>query len=70
MNSVAQKGGRTLPGVYSPFKNRPVEAKRGLNTVTLAATGRKGKTLKPGTYLLTVTSGDASARTKVWVLAG
>ena len=30
---------------------------------------RKGKTLKPGTYLLTITAGDVSVRTKVWVLA-
>jgi PKD repeat protein len=66
---VAQRGGSKIPGVYSPFKNRPVSAKKGLNTVTLATTA-KGKTLKAGTYLLTITAGDASARTKVWVLAG
>ena len=30
---------------------------------------RKGKTLKRGTYLLTITAGDVSVRTKVWVLA-
>ena len=66
---VAQKGGRKVPGVYSPFSGRAVTANKGLNTVTLAATGRKGKTLKPGTYLLTITAGDVSVRTKVWVLA-
>jgi len=65
---VAQKGGRRVPGVYSPFSNRAVTADKGLNTVTLAATGRKGKTLKPGTYLLTITAGDVSVRTKMWVL--
>ena len=48
----------------------PSATKAGLNTVTLAATGRKGKRLKPGTYLLTITSGEVTARTKVWVLAG
>ena len=66
---VAQKGGRKLPGVYSPFSGRAVTANKGLTTVTLAATGRKGKTLKPGTYLLTITAGDVSVRTKMWVLA-
>ncbi|MDA0167984.1 PKD domain-containing protein [Solirubrobacter taibaiensis] len=66
---VAQKGGRKVPGVYSPFSGRAVTANKGLNTVTLAATGRKGKTLKPGTYLLTISAGDVSVRTKVWVLA-
>ncbi len=30
---------------------------------------RKGKALKPGTYLLTIAAGDVSVRTKVWVLA-
>lgn len=66
---VAKKGGQKVPGVYSPFSDRAVKAKTGLNTVTLAATGRKGKALKPGTYLLTITAGEVTARTKVWVLA-
>ena len=38
-------------------------------STAVAATGRKGKRLAPGTYLLTVESGGASARTKLWVLA-
>lgn len=66
---VAQRGGRKVPGVYSPFSRRAVQAKRGLNTVTLAATTGTGKALAPGTYLLTITAGDVTARTKVWVLA-
>lgn len=65
---VAQKGGRKVPGVYSPFSRRAVQAKTGLNTVTLAATTAKGKALEPGTYLLTITSGTVTARTKIWVL--
>ena len=65
----AKSGGRKIPGVYSPHTGRTVAARAGVNTVTLAATGRKGKRLTPGTYLLTVTSGTTSARTKVWVLA-
>ena len=43
--------------------------RKGANTVTVAATGRSGKRLAPGTYLLTVESGGVSARTKLWVLA-
>lgn len=66
---VEQKGGSRIPGTYSPFSNRSVTAKAGLNTVTLATTAGKGKALKPGTYLLTITAGDVTARTKVWVLA-
>ncbi|RKQ90613.1 hypothetical protein C8N24_0425 [Solirubrobacter pauli] len=66
---VAQQGGNKIPGTYSPFSRRAVTAKAGLNTVTLATRTGKGKALKPGTYLLTVTAGDVTARTKVWVLA-
>jgi hypothetical protein len=66
---ATKPGSRKIPGVYSPFTNRPVAASQGLNTVTLATT-RKGKALKAGTYLLTIRAGDSSVRTKVWVLAG
>lgn len=64
-----QADGRRIPGVYSAHSERALQARAGVNTVTLAATGSDGKRLKPGTYLLTVTSGDAKVRTKVWVLA-
>ena len=64
-----KSGGRKIAGVYSPQAGRSVNARAGVNTVTVAATGRKGKRLRPGTYLLTVTSGDVTARTKIWVLA-
>jgi hypothetical protein len=65
----AKRGGRKIPGVYSPHTGRTVAARAGLNTITLAATGRTGKRLTSGTYLLTVTSGTSTSRTKVWVLA-
>ena len=65
----AKRGGKKIPGVYSPHTGRTVAARAGVNRVTLAATGRKGKRLTPGTYLLTVTSGTTTSRTKVWVLA-
>jgi hypothetical protein len=46
-----------------------VNARAGVNKSTVAATGRKGKRLQPGTYLLKVTSGTTTTRTKFWVLA-
>ncbi|MDA0161791.1 PKD domain-containing protein [Solirubrobacter ginsenosidimutans] len=61
--------GKRVPGVYSPFTNKSVTVRKGANTMTVAATGRSGKRLKPGTYLLTITSGQVTARTKLWVLA-
>ena len=64
----AKSGGRKIPGVYSPQTGRSVNARAGVNSVTVAATGRKGKRLHPGTYLLTVTSGTTTSRT-IWVLA-
>jgi hypothetical protein len=66
---VTKRDGRRVPGVYRPFTNKSVNVNRGANTVTVAATGRKGKRLAPGTYLLIVESGGVSARTKLWVLA-
>ena len=66
----AKADGRKIPGVYSPHSGRAVAARAGVNTVTLAATSRRGTRLRPGTYLLTVRAGDATARVKVWVLAG
>jgi hypothetical protein len=65
----ATRGGRKIPGVYSPKAARSVDARAGVNTVTIAASRGGGKRLRPGTYLLKVTSGDVTARTKVWVLA-
>ena len=61
--------GTRVPGVYRPFTNKSFNVGKGANTVTVAATGRRGKRLAPGTYLLTVESGGVSARTKLWVLA-
>ena len=64
-----KSNGRKIVGTYSPHTNRNVAARAGTNKVRIAATGRRGKRLRPGTYLLTVKSGNVSARTKVWVLA-
>ena len=64
----AKADGRRIAGVYNAHTKRAVDARAGVNTVTLAATDGKGKRLRPGTYLLTIRSGDASARVKVWVL--
>jgi hypothetical protein len=61
--------GKRVPGVYRPFTDKSITVKKGANTVTVAATGKRGKRLAPGTYLLTVTSNGVSARTKLWVLA-
>ena len=66
---VKHPDGKRVPGVYRPFTNKSVNVGKGANTVTVAATGRQGKRLAPGTYLLTVESGGVSARTKLWVLA-
>ena len=66
---VKHPDGKRVPGVYRPFTNKSVKVKKGANTVTVAATGRKGKRLAPGTYLLIVESNGVSARTKLWVLA-
>ena len=66
----AKADGRKIAGVYSPRSNRALAARAGVNSVTLAATGRRGTLLRPGTYLLTIRAGEASARVKVWVLAG
>ena len=66
---VKHPDGKRVPGVYRPFTNKSVNVNKGANTVTVAATGRKGKRLRPGTYLLIVESGGVSARTKLWVLA-
>ncbi|HEX6027334.1 MAG TPA: hypothetical protein VFZ00_35365, partial [Solirubrobacter sp.] len=63
-----KRNGRRIPGVYSPQANRTVGARTGVNQVTIAATGRRGKRLRPGTYLLIVRAGAVTARTKVWVL--
>ena len=64
----AKADGKRIAGVYSAHSKRAVEARAGVNTLTLAATDGKGKRLRPGTYLLTVRSGSASARVKLWVL--
>ena len=53
---VKHPDGKRVPGVYRPFTNKSVNVSKGANTVTVAATGRKGKRLAPGTYLLTVES--------------
>jgi hypothetical protein len=66
---VKHPDGKRVPGVYRPFTNKSVKVKKGANIVTVAATGRKGKRLAPGTYLLIVESNGVSARTKLWVLA-
>ena len=66
---VKHRNGKRVPGVYRPFTNKSVNVNKGANTVTVAATGRKGKRLAPGTYLLIVESSGISARTKLWVLA-
>jgi hypothetical protein len=66
---VKHPDGKRVPGVYRPFTNKSVAVKKGANTVTVAATGRKGKRLAPGTYLLVIDSGGVRARTKLWVLA-
>ena len=66
---VAKRGGHKVPGVYAPFSTRGATTKTGLNTVTVAARGKRGKRLTPGTYLLTITAGDTLvSRTKLWVL--
>ena len=64
----AKADGKRIAGVYNAHSKRAVDARAGVNTVTLAATDGKGKRLRPGTYLLTIRSGDTSARVKVWVL--
>jgi hypothetical protein len=66
---VKQRNGKRVPGVYRPFTNKSINVSQGANTATVAATGRKGKRLAPGTYLLIVDSAGVSARTKHWVLA-
>ncbi|WP_028065960.1 beta strand repeat-containing protein [Solirubrobacter soli] len=67
---VKHPDGKRVPGVYRPFTNKSVNVGKGANTVTVAATGKKGRRLAPGTYLLIIESGGVSARTKLWVLAG
>jgi hypothetical protein len=66
---VKHPDGKRVPGVYRPFTNKSVNVAQGANTVTVAATGKKGKRLAPGTYLLTIESAGVTARTKLWVLA-
>ncbi len=66
---VKQRNGKRIPGVYRPFTNKGVNANKGANTITVAATGRKGKRLAAGTYLLIIESSGVSTRTKLWVLA-
>ena len=65
----AKADGRRVAGVYTTHSKRAVDARAGVNTVTLAASDGTGKRLRPGTYLLTIRSGESSARVKVWVLA-
>jgi hypothetical protein len=60
--------GKRPRGTYSPFTAKTLAGKAGRNTVTLATTGKGGKRLRPGTYLLTISAGGATARAKVWVL--
>jgi len=65
---VPKRNGRRVPGVYRPFTSKALNLRAGTNTLTVAATGRKGKRLAPGTYLLLIRAGDTTARTKLWVL--
>src|SRR5262249_23760069 len=48
---VKHPDGKRVPGVYRPFTNKSVSIGKGANTVTVAATGKRGKRLAPGTYL-------------------
>jgi hypothetical protein len=65
---VPQPNGKRAPGIYRPHTSRALNLRAGMHTVTVAATGRRGRRLTPGTYLLRIESGGASARTKLWVL--
>jgi hypothetical protein len=65
---VMPRNGRRLPGIYRPFTDAGINVRAGVNTITVAATGRKGRRLAPGTYLVIVESGGVRARTKLWVL--
>jgi hypothetical protein len=68
VRGLPKADGKRIAGVYKVHTKRAVNARAGVNTAQLAATDAKGKRLKPGTYLLTIRSGEASARVKVWVL--
>ena len=60
--------GQRPRGTYTPFTAKAIAGKPGRNTITLATTGKGGKRLRPGTYLLTISAGGSTARLKLWVL--
>jgi hypothetical protein len=57
------------PGVFVPFAQRDIAGSAGANRATIAATGRRGTRLRPGTYRLTLSAGGATTSRKFWVLA-
>ncbi len=57
-----------VPGVFGPRARRDIAAAAGLNRVTIAATGRRGKRLRPGTYRLTVSADGVAVTRRFWVL--
>jgi hypothetical protein len=62
--------GRKVPGTYVLQSRRTVRGRAGMNTITVAAAGRRrGARLQPGTYLLTLRAGTVERRIKLWVLA-
>lgn len=65
----APSAGHRISGVYTPRAGRTVDAREGVNTLTVAATGRNGKRLAPGTYRVRITADDATEDAKLVVLA-
>ena len=66
---TAPSAGHRIAGVYTPRAGHTADAREGANTLTVAATGRNGKRLAPGTYRLRIRADDATADTKLVVLA-
>ena len=60
--------GPHVQGIFGPHADREVAVRAGMNRLTLATTGRRGRLLRPGTYRLTVTADGVTATRKFWVL--
>ena len=65
---INPKPGPHVQGIFGPHAHRDVVARAGVNRVTLAATGRRGRLLRPGTYRVPVTAAGATATRRLWVL--
>jgi hypothetical protein len=65
---IDPRPGPHVQGIFGPHTERDVPAQAGVNRVRLAATGRRGRVLRPGTYRLTVSAGAVTATRKFWVL--